>query len=116
MPPRTTVPPRNASSSTGLCVLAICTRSVPGRPAPPPSADLLYSNGLRDFNGQKYDLATQEFQDYLKYYPTTDLASNAAVLPGRDCLSPGTIRPGLDAYRKVIDNYPEKFQARSSAL
>src|SRR5579871_6113907 len=31
-------------------------------PAAAPSSDLLYSNGLRDLNGRKYDLAGQEFQ------------------------------------------------------
>src|SRR5579862_8862098 len=41
-----------------------------GSPAggPPPSADTLYSNGLRDITSGKYDLARSEFQDYLKYY------------------------------------------------
>ena len=43
--------------------------------APPP--DVLYNNALRDYNGGKNDLATQEFNDYIKYYPDTDLAGNA---------------------------------------
>ena len=43
--------------------------------APPP--DVLYNNALRDYNGGKNDLATQEFSDYVKYYPDTDLAGNA---------------------------------------
>ncbi len=43
--------------------------------APPP--DVLYNNALRDYNAAKYDLASQEFADYLKYYPDTDLAGNA---------------------------------------
>src|SRR6266446_3848347 len=33
--------------------------------APPP--DVLYNNALRDYNGDKNDLATQEFSDYIKY-------------------------------------------------
>ncbi len=43
--------------------------------APPP--DVLYNNALRDFNAAKNDLAVQEFKDYIKYYPNTDLAGNA---------------------------------------
>jgi TolA-binding protein len=43
--------------------------------APPP--DVLYNNALRDYNGGKNDLATQEFNDYIKFYPNTDLAGNA---------------------------------------
>src|SRR6202521_4735726 len=49
---------------------------------PAPSADTLYSNGLRDITSGKYDLARQEFQDYLKYYGETDLASNAQFYLG----------------------------------
>src|SRR5947207_1321493 len=46
-------------------------------PSGAPSADTLYSNGLRDITSGKYDLARSEFQDYLKYYGATNLASNA---------------------------------------
>src|ERR1700728_5080076 len=42
--------------------------------APPP--DVLYNNALRDYNGGKNDLALQEFSDYVKFYPNTDLAGN----------------------------------------
>src|SRR6202051_4485588 len=42
--------------------------------APPP--DVLYNNGVRDYNGNKNDLALQEFSDYIKFYPNTDLAGN----------------------------------------
>ena len=37
----------------------------------------LYNNALRDYNAARYDLALSQFQDYLKYYPNTDLAGNA---------------------------------------
>src|SRR5216683_2604754 len=51
-------------------------------PAGAPSADTLYSNGLRDITSGKYDLALSEFQDYLKFYGDTDLASNAQFYLG----------------------------------
>src|SRR6266566_4136881 len=43
--------------------------------APPP--DVLYNNALRDYNAAKNDLAAQEFADYVKYYPNTDLTGNS---------------------------------------
>src|SRR5262245_52704354 len=43
--------------------------------APPP--DVLYNNALRDYNAAKNDLAVQEFGDYIKYYPNTDLTGNS---------------------------------------
>src|SRR5208337_2380466 len=42
-----------------------------------PPADVLYNNALRDYNGGKNDLAVQELNDYIKFYPNTDLAGNA---------------------------------------
>src|SRR4029077_7301780 len=47
----------------------------PQAQAPPP--DVLYNNALSDYNGAKYNLATQEFADYIKFYGNTDLAGNA---------------------------------------
>src|SRR4249920_912108 len=43
--------------------------------APPP--DVLYNNALRDYQAGKNDLAAQEFGDYVKFYPNTDLAGNS---------------------------------------
>src|SRR6478672_376103 len=59
--------------------------SVPGQPGAPsaapqsqaPPPDILYNNALRDYNAGKNELAVQEFEDYVKYYPSTDLAGNA---------------------------------------
>jgi TolA-binding protein len=40
-----------------------------------PASDVLYNNALRDYQAANY-LAAQEFADYVKYYPNTDLAGN----------------------------------------
>ncbi len=44
---------------------------------PPMPAQKLYNTARRISQGGKYDLAVQEFADYLKYYGNTDLAPNA---------------------------------------
>jgi len=94
--------------------------SSPAAAAPPPaslpSADLLYSNGLRDYSGRKYDLATQEFQDYLKYYPTTELASNAEFYLGQIAYTQQQYEQAIDAFSKVIDNYPKSFKLAPAHL
>ena len=82
----------------------------------PPSADLLYSNGLRDLNGKKYDLATQEFTDYMKFYATTDLASNAQFYLGEIFFAQQQYDHAIDAYSKVIDNYPKSFKLAPAHL
>ena len=92
----------------------------PGGPAPsgppPASADVLYSNALRDINGKHYDLATQEFQDYLKYYGDTDLASNAQFYLGEVGFMQGQFQVALDAYNRVIENYPKSFKTASARM
>jgi len=93
---------------------------IPGAPVSaagvPPSADLLYSNGLRDLNGKKYDLATQEFTDYMKFYATTDLASNAQFYLGEIFFAQQQYDHAIDAYSKVIDNYPKSFKLAPAHL
>src|SRR5580704_5438784 len=49
---------------------------------PPPSAQNLYNSALHDVLTKKYDLAQSEFQDYLKFYPKTEFASNAEFYLG----------------------------------
>lgn len=93
----------------------------PGGPAslasgPPASADVLYSNALRDINGKHYDLATQEFQDYLKYYGDTDLASNAQFYLGEVAFMQNQFQTALDAYNRVIENYPKSFKTASARM
>jgi tol-pal system protein YbgF len=84
--------------------------------APPASADVLYSNGLRDINGKHYDLATQEFQDYMKYYGDTDLASNAQFYLGEIAFMQNQFQQALDSYNKVIEKFPKSFKTASARM
>jgi tol-pal system protein YbgF len=77
---------------------------------PPASADTLYSNGLRDITNGKYDLARSEFQDYLRYYGDTDLASNAQFYLGEIAYSQHQYEQAIQEYDKVLDNYPKSFK------
>ena len=83
---------------------------------PTPSADTLYSNGLRDITSGKYDLARSEFQDYLKYYGDTDLASNAQFYLGEIAYSQKQYDQAVDEYDKVLSNYPKSFKLAPARL
>jgi tol-pal system protein YbgF len=83
---------------------------------PPPSADTLYSNGLRDITSGKYDLARSEFQDYLKYYADTDLASNAQFYLGEIAYSQKQYDQAVTEYDKVLTNYPKSFKLAPARL
>jgi tol-pal system protein YbgF len=84
--------------------------------APPASSDVLYSNGLRDMNGKHYDLATQEFQDYVKFYSDTDLASNAQFYLGEIAYSQSQYQLAMDYYNKVIMNYPKSYKLAAARM
>jgi len=83
---------------------------------PAPSADTLYSNGLRDITSGKYDLARQEFQDYLKYYGDTDLASNAQFYLGEIAYSQKNYDQAVNEFDKVLNNYPKSFKLAPARL
>ena len=87
----------------------------PGGP-PPISADTLYQNALRDFTGGKYDLARQEFSDYLTNFPTNDLASNAQFYLGEIDYAQGNYKVAIGEYTKVMSQYPRSFKVAASQL
>jgi len=88
--------------------------SAPSGPAP--SADILYSNGLRDITSGKYELASSEFHDYLKYYSDTDLASNAQFYLGEIAYSQHQYEQAVAEYDKVLTNYPKSFKLAPARL
>ncbi len=71
-----------------------------------PPADQLYNDGLRDYNANKNDLASQEFAQYLQVYGNTDLAGNAQFYLGEIAYRQGNFNGAVQAYNKVLDQYP----------
>jgi tol-pal system protein YbgF len=71
---------------------------------------------LRDITSGKLDLARSEFQDYLKYYSDTDLASNAQFYLGEIAYSQKQYDQAVAEYDKVITNYPKSFKLGPSHL
>jgi len=102
-----------AGGSTGTPTGAAST--APGVGAAP-SADTLYSNGLRDITSGKYDLARSEFQDYLRYYKDTDLASNAQFYLGEIAYSQKQYGNAVTEYDKVLTSYPKSFKLAPARL
>jgi tol-pal system protein YbgF len=113
-PPSTMMNPASGAAPGGAPMAM--APSAAASAGPPASADVLYSNALRDINGKHYDLATQEFQDYLKYYGETDLASNAQFYLGEVAFMQNQFQAALDAYNKVIENYPKSFKTASARM
>lgn len=82
--------------------------------APPP--DVLYANGLRDYNGGNNDLSLKEFADYVKYYPNTDLAGNAYFYMGELQFRGGNYQQAVTSYDQVLQNFPSGNKAASAQL
>jgi len=109
--PNGTAPPNYGGGSS---LQPVASPAAPS--GPPPSADTLYSNGLRDITSGKYDLARTEFQDYLRFYGDTDLASNAQFYLGEIAYSQHQYDLAVQEYDKVLSSYPKSFKLAPARL
>ena len=81
-----------------------------------PAPDVLYNNALRDYNGGNNDLAIQEFGDYIKFYPNTDLSGNAYFYLGEISYKAGDYQKAVTNYDLVLQNFPSGTKAAASQL
>lgn len=82
--------------------------------APPP--DVLYNNALRDYNGGNNDLAMQEFNDYIKFYPDTDLAGNSYFYLAEIAYKAGDYQKAVTNYDLVLQNFASGNKAAAAQL
>lgn len=85
-------------------------------PSAPPSAQALYDAALRDFTTGKYDLARQQFTDYLKYYPETLLAGNARFYIGETYYRQKDFQQAIADYDRVLTGYPNSYKTAAAKL
>ena len=91
-------------------------------PAPPPTAGAppaaaanacpgyaqdLYDNAQRDRNGGKFDIALQEFGDYLRCFGAANLAPNAQYFIGTIHLAQGDYPTALEDFDNVLEKYSD---------
>ncbi|HUK23903.1 MAG TPA: tetratricopeptide repeat protein [Terriglobales bacterium] len=82
--------------------------------APPP--DVLYNNALRDYNAGNNDLATQEFGEYVKFYPNTDLAGNSYFYLAEIAYRQANYQEAVKNYDQVLQGFPDGNKAASAEL
>src|SRR5579885_3407642 len=80
-----------------------------GQSGPPAgmSADKSYTDAVRDLQTGKTDLAYNEFQQYLTYFPNTELAANAQYYLGEINYNRGDYNAAITAFDAVLERYPE---------
>jgi TolA-binding protein len=81
-----------------------------GGPPAGMSAEQSYSNAVRDYKGGQYDLALQEFQDYLQYFPTTQFAPNAQFYVGDILYRQAKYDKAVAAFDAVNEKYQDNLK------
>ena len=94
-----TVPPNDANSNFS-----------PGQAGGPPQgvqAGALYTNAFSDYGAGKYDIAMQEFSEYLKNFGNTELAPNAQYYIANIYFRKADYSNALVAFDAVLEKFPE---------
>ncbi len=68
------------------------------------------------FRAAKNDIVTQEFNDYLKFYPNTDLAGNAFFYLAEIQYRQGNYQEAVRNYDQVLQNFPSGNKAAAAQL
>ncbi len=89
--------------------------TAPAEPQAPPLQQL-YQSGLRDYNSAKYDLATSEFSDVVKFYPREDLAGNAQYYIAEISYRQGKYPAAIKGYDAVLEQFPGNAKAPAAQL
>ncbi|MCP5111822.1 MAG: tetratricopeptide repeat protein, partial [bacterium] len=81
----------------------------PGEGGLPPtaSAETLFNNAQRDQSGGKLDIALAQYQEFLNYFPNTDLAPVVQYNIGDIYYTRGEFKQALSAFDLVLERYPE---------
>ncbi len=81
---------------------------------PPMGQSDLFNAADGDYNSGKFELALQEFQDYLKYYGNSDLAPNAQYRIGQIHYSQKNFDAAVQDFDMVLEKYPENAKTKDA--
>ncbi len=76
----------------------------------------LYQRAYDDYLRGNYDLAVEEFDEYLSSFPNTDLADNATYWIGECHYRQGKYRQAIDQFDKVLRRYPRSDKVPGALL
>jgi tol-pal system protein YbgF len=103
-------------------VLQVQPAQTPGGPPPGVTAQGLSQDAARDQLSGKYDLALQEYTDYLKYFGDTEAAASAQFHIGEILALQGKTDQAIQAFDLAAGQYPmsgkapEALYAKAQAL
>ncbi len=88
----------------------------PNSPPPGVSAETLYNGAMRDKSAGNFDLAIEQFQNYLKWFGNTDLAPNAQYYIGEIKYLRGDLDGALLAFDTLLEKYPDNPKTSDAML
>ena len=83
---------------------------------PPMPATKMYDAALSDYRSGKYDLAIQEFADYLKFYGNTDFAPNAQFYVAMIHFVQQNFETAVKDFDMVLEKYPDNNKTAEALL
>ena len=90
--------------------------AAPASDVPPMSAETMYNTARQDYVSGKYDLATQEFGDYLRYYGNTGFAPNAQFYIAMIHFVQQKYETAVKEFDMVLEKYPDNNKTADSLL
>lgn len=87
-----------------------------GGPPAGVSAETLYNGAMRDKSAGNADLAIEQFQNYLKWFGSTDLAPNAQYYIGEIKYLRGDLDGALMAFDTLLEKYPDNPKTSDAML
>jgi tol-pal system protein YbgF len=100
--------------------------AVPGGPGGPAAAGVAvaqtpplkdtFQAGIRDFHAAKYEVASDEFQDVIHYYPKDDLAGDAQFYLGEIAYLQKNYSEAVKDYTAVVEGFPGSSKAPAAQL
>jgi tol-pal system protein YbgF len=107
-------PPQAPAVTVAGPVIPVGPGAMPVQQAPPLKETL--QAGVRDFNAAKYEVASDEFQDVIHYYPKDDLAGDAQFYLGEIAYRQKNYADAVKAYNAVLDGFPGSTKAPAAQL
>jgi tol-pal system protein YbgF len=111
LPPAASAGPPDTTAAGGPAAAPITPGGgVPGAPAganaQAPAPRELYTQAYADYARGNYDLAIQEYTDYLRNYPDTDLSDNAQYWIGECQYSKQKYPEAIAAWDELLRQFP----------
>ena len=113
-PDQGATPGSGVNPGPGAGSYAAPAQQAPAMQAPP--VQQLYQGALRDYNSARYELATAEFADVIKYYPQDPMAGNASYYLGEISFRQGLYPASIRYYDMVLEQFAGSGKAPAAQL